>query len=219
MLPKDKKKKHAGNVVKKDKPPVKTSGARNFTGKTDIQMNYIKEEMDGLMDRWMDNSRLGQGQTFDLDRASSLAYADQLHSSSGFTQSPVCVFSLSEEHSGTSSGIKMMKQRHEVASVEENGSGVERRTETPCFATRERSLHIPTESSPHLPQLEKAHMQQRRLSAAKNKLIAKKKTGSTHKDSLDMRGTGLESSRATVNVGQLSPGSKQLLQLSLFSSP
>lgn len=29
--------------------------ARSFTGKTDIQMNYIKEEMDGLMDRWMDN--------------------------------------------------------------------------------------------------------------------------------------------------------------------
>ena len=34
-----------------------------------------------------------------------------------------------------------------------------------------------------------------------------------------MRGAGLEGSRATVNVGQLSPGSKQLFQLSLFSSP
>ncbi|XDB62764.1 hypothetical protein AB1E18_016104 [Capra hircus] len=28
MLPKDKKKKHAGNMVKKDKPPVKTSGGK-----------------------------------------------------------------------------------------------------------------------------------------------------------------------------------------------
>lgn len=36
--------------------------AHNFTGKTDIQMNYINEEMDGLMDRWMDNRQVGSSQ-------------------------------------------------------------------------------------------------------------------------------------------------------------
>ena len=54
----------------------------------------------------------------------------------------------------------------------------------PCSATREatamRSLRTATKSSPHLVQLEKAHVQQRRPNAAKNKLINSLKKKATH---------------------------------------
>lgn len=36
--------------------------AHNFTRKTDTQMNYIKEEMAGLMDRWTDNRQVDSSQ-------------------------------------------------------------------------------------------------------------------------------------------------------------